>query len=162
MARLITLLTSALLSMSTVAFNGDISIFSHEQNGEREPIYIVTKKEFDKLPHKNIVTMTPWTDENIPQYFSGVPLNDILKFVGLKGSVLKMHALNDYEVMLPMEDIEKYNVILADKMNGNDLKVRDFGPYFVIYPLDDNRNELNTPKYLSRFIWQVDEITVME
>nr|HBY1206077.1 oxidoreductase [Klebsiella pneumoniae] len=56
---------------------------------------------------------------------------------------------------------EDFNIILANKMDGKPLEVRNFGPYFVIYPLDSNPTKLNSPIYLSRFIWQVDKITVL-
>ena len=47
-----------------------------------------------------------------------------------------MRALNDYWVDIPVSDIEQFDILLANKMDGNPLKVRDFGPYFVIYPMD--------------------------
>mgnify|MGYP000994153421 CR=1 FL=1 len=72
-----------------------------------------------------------------------------------------MHALNDYWVDIPISDVEDFNIILANKMDGKPLEIRNFGPYFVIYPLDSNPTKLNSPIYLSRFIWQVDKITVL-
>ncbi|VTR27376.1 Uncharacterised protein [Serratia fonticola] len=47
---------------------------------------------------------------------------------------MTLYALNDYYIDVPISDVAKYNMILAYKMGGEMLKVRDFGPLFLIYP----------------------------
>lgn len=79
-----------------------------------------------------------------------------------KGSRLKVHALNDYWVEIPMSDVVNYNILLASKIDGKAFSIRDFGPYFVIYPVDERREELNSPVKFSKFVWQVDSITVVD
>ncbi|MNP78119.1 hypothetical protein D3C76_1756660 [compost metagenome] len=51
-------------------------------------------------------------------------------------------------------------MILAYKMDGVMLKIRNFGPLFLVYPRDAAGPELNSPLYNSRFIWQVDRIVI--
>lgn len=70
------------------------------------------------------------------------------------------HALNDYYIDIPLSDVEHYNIILAYKMDGEMLKIRNFGPLFLVYPRDDSGPELNSPLYNSRFIWQVNRIVI--
>nr|WP_254170376.1 molybdopterin-dependent oxidoreductase [Serratia marcescens] len=111
----------------------------------------------DALPKTSITTSTAWTPK---EKFTGTSFKDILTEVGITGKIVRVHALNDYWVDIPMSDVYKYNIILASKRNDTPLKVRDFGPYFVIYPLDEHYEELNKPIFYSRFVWQVEHITV--
>lgn len=117
----------------------------------------LTKEMINALPETSITTSTAWTPKT---KFTGTSFKDILSEVDMKGKMVRVHALNDYWVDIPMSDIEKYNIILANKRNGIPLKVRDFGPYFIIYPLDEHYEELNKPIFYSRFVWQVDRLTV--
>lgn len=80
--------------------------------------------------------------------------------VGAKGETLTFYALNDYYIDVPLSDVKKYNMILAYKMDGEMLKLRNFGPLFLVYPRDAAGPELNSPLYNSRFIWQVDRIVI--
>lgn len=105
----------------------------------------------------SVVTNTPWYKE--PVNFEGVPLAKLMAAVGAKGERLAVVALNDYSAEVPMEDVNKYNVILALKRNGEYMPVRDKGPLFVIYPFDSDP-DLKNQKYYSRSVWQVARIEV--
>jgi hypothetical protein len=50
-------------------------------------------------------------------------------------------------------------VILAYRMNGEALRVRDKGPLWVVYPQDDFR-ALRTKEVQGKWAWQVKEIRV--
>ena len=58
-----------------------------------------------------------------------------------------------------MEDFANYPVILATRLDGAEMSVRDKGPIFVIYPFDD-APELNNETYFGRSAWQVKSIEV--
>jgi hypothetical protein len=105
----------------------------------------------------SFTTGTPWYKE--PVSFEGVPLAKVMQAVGAKGDKLVAIALNDYSAELPMEDIAKYNVILALKRDGEYMPVRDKGPIFIVYPYDSNP-DLKNQKYYSRSVWQVARIEV--
>ncbi len=105
----------------------------------------------------SFVTNTPWYKG--PVRFEGVPLAKLMQAVGAKGERLAVVALNDYSAEVPMEDVTKYNVILALKRNGEYMPVRDKGPLFVIYPFDSDP-DLRNQKYYSRSVWQVARIEV--
>ncbi|HGM4777372.1 oxidoreductase [Serratia marcescens] len=126
-------------------------------DGSTQTTVTLTKAMMDALPKTSITTSTAWTPK---EKFTGTSFKDILTEVGITGKIVRVHALNDYWVDIPMSDVDKYNIILASKRNDTPLKVRDFGPYFVIYPLDEHYEELNKPIFYSRFVWQVEHITV--
>jgi len=111
----------------------------------------------DKLPQVKITVPTPWYKEE--QTFEGPLFRDVLKAAGSKGSKLYVVALNDYAAEIPLADLEKYDVILARKINGKVLTVRDKGPLFVMYPFD-KKPELRTKEIYSRCVWQVNRVRV--
>lgn len=102
-------------------------------------------------------TMTPWYTTKVK--FEGVPMGQLLKIVGAKGEKLSVRALNDYRTEIPLEDFEKFNVILALKRDGQYMPVSDKGPLFIVYPYDQNI-ELKSQKYYGRSAWQVARIEV--
>ena len=110
------------------------------------------------LPQASLRTATPWTAG--PQNFEGVLIRDLLAALGARGTALKARALNDYEVAIPIAEAARYPVLLAHSRNGAAMSVRERGPLWVIYPLDDHA-ELRTPEYHSRMIWQLVRLTVV-
>ena len=104
-------------------------------------------------------TETPWA-AGITE-FEGPLLRAVLEAAGADGKHLVVKALNDYSSEVPIEDAQRYDTILAMKMNGVPMTVRDKGPVFLIYPFDTNR-ELYNEKYFSRSVWQIREIEVRD
>ncbi|MED7793150.1 molybdopterin-dependent oxidoreductase [Klebsiella aerogenes] len=151
-----TILYGAILFMSNAyyAMAANITLI----NAEGNVIHTITADEFNAYPQKTICTSTPWTDINKKACFTGVRIKDIINKYNIPSDTLNFHALNDYDVNIPKSDINDYDIILASHMNGKQLEVRNFGPYMVIYPLDQYQNKLNRPDHLARFIWQVDKI----
>ncbi|MNV97188.1 hypothetical protein D3C71_1922780 [compost metagenome] len=82
-----------------------------------------------------------------------------MDYVGAKGSIVKVTALNDYTTVIPLSDFQKYNVILALKINGEYMRVRDKGPLFIVYPYD-SEPELNNQVFYSRSAWQVSKMSI--
>ena len=102
---------------------------------------------------------TPWTKGMTE--LSGPYLRNVLDAAGVhKGSKIVVHALNDYSAEVPMEDA-KLDTILATRMNGELMSVRDKGPVFLVYPFDLDRSLYNE-KYFSRSVWQIQELEVTE
>lgn len=112
----------------------------------------------DALPEHSVKATTPWYKES--QTFSGPLLKDVLDAVGATGKKLKMVALNDYAVEVPVSDVAKYRPVLARKINGKVLGIRDKGPLFLMYPFDDFP-EIRNDVYYARCIWQLNRINVM-
>ncbi|AWK82225.1 oxidoreductase [Photobacterium damselae] len=110
-----------------------------------------------QFPTYKITTELPWINNYAT--FSGARLKDILSHYQLFGSQVHLTALNDYSVTIPYLDIYRYNPIIAITQNQNPLKIRNYGPYWLIYPMS-KYPELNTPKYHARMIWQIKTIQV--
>lgn len=118
--------------------------------------------EFDRdmleaMGMESFTTATPWY--SAPAKFEGVPLAKMMDRLGATGETLSVVALNDYSSEIPMADIRKYKVLLALKVNGEYMSVRDKGPMFIIYPFDSDP-DLQHQTYYGRSVWQVAKIVV--
>ncbi len=111
----------------------------------------------DKLPAHEFRTWTPWFKE--PVTFRGPLLQTLLDAVGAQGQTLNFVALNDYAVNVPLSDAREFGPLLARRINGKVLGVRDKGPLFLIYPFD-TKPETRTDQYYGRSIWQITRVSV--
>lgn len=111
----------------------------------------------DALPQTHFTTSTIWTDGTAE--YSGVELSTLLEAVEGDGTQLLMTALNDYAIEVPASEAVSGGPILATRVDGKPLSVRDKGPIWVIYPFDDNEAYKTEVTY-SRSIWQLKSIEV--
>lgn len=124
-------------------------------NEEGKAVFDITSLE--KLGMVSFQTASPWYNGRTT--FTGIPLRNLMDYVGAKGTVVKVTALNDYTTVIPLSDFKKYNVILALKVNGEYMRVRDKGPLFIVYPYD-SEPELNNQVFYSRSAWQVSKMSI--
>lgn len=109
----------------------------------------------EKMGGASVITETPWTDKAVR--FDGVLVRKLLDAVGGRGETVWAIAINDYKVKIPVADFANHPVILAYRMNGERMRVRDKGPLWVIYPWSDYP-ELKNERFFARSIWQVKEM----
>jgi hypothetical protein len=109
------------------------------------------------LPQVTVRTRTEFTD-GVTE-FVGPLARDVIAFIEA-GAATTAHlvAANDYAVDIPFSDLVDYDVVLALQVDGERLTIRDKGPIWLMYPLDDHA-ELQDPMYNNRLIWQ---LTVIE
>lgn len=89
-----------------------------------------------QFPQHQVVTKTRWTEGL--QSFEGVLVRDLLTAVAAYGTTVTAVALDNYTAPdIPIEDFTRYPVILAIKNQGRYIKIREKGPLWMIYPLDD-------------------------
>jgi hypothetical protein len=119
--------------------------------------YHFSEAQLLALPVHSITTSTTWTARST---FTGPRLADILKAVGAYGTEIEFHTFDDYTYTVPVSDCERYGVIVAYSMNGQRLKLSDFGPLFLIYPRDAFPDELTGAVGDSKFVWQIKSLIV--
>ena len=106
-----------------------------------------------------IDTSTIWSDGT--QSFQGVSLDVLVDRLGLTGETLRATAINDYAVDIPISDAVEGGPIIAYRLNGDTLSVRDKGPLWIVYPYDSDASYRSEVIY-SRSIWQLDRIVVLD
>lgn len=118
-----------------------------------------TIQDLDALRQVTFTTATIWTDGEI--LFSGVPLSSLMEAVGAKGTTLRLTALNDYGIDMPVADLEEDAPIVATRIDGRTIPVREKGPFWVVYPFDSSP-EYRTEVIYSRSVWQLSRLAVLE
>lgn len=125
---------------------------------EQSPCVKFDLSSLESLGLTKILTETPWT-EGIMN-FEGVLVRDVLESVDADGKSVRAIALNDYVVELPIQDFIDHDVIIATRISGQPMKIRDNGPLWIIYPWTEN-SELRRATYYARSIWQLKSLQVL-
>ena len=118
----------------------------------------VTLSEADLLamPQVTVRTRTSFTDGVVT--FVGPLARDAVALIPV-GPATTVHlvAANAYSYDIPLSDLTEFDVILAMSANGDRLSIRDKGPIWLMYPLDDHA-ELQEQRYNHRLVWQLVEM----
>ena len=121
--------------------------------------HVLSLSELDDMEQIEFETGSIWTDGK--HRYSGISLYNLLEHFGAKGTVLRMIALNDYSIEMPIEDLEENAPIVATRVDGETMSVRDKGPYWVIYPFDASPR-YRTESIHARSVWQLQRFEVLE
>ncbi|MGB5864863.1 MAG: oxidoreductase [Sulfitobacter sp.] len=113
----------------------------------------------EALGLETIETSTIWTEG--VQTFEGVSLAVLAAEIGAEEGKLLATAINDYTVEVPLLDAVENGPIIAMRLNGEEMSVRDKGPLWIIYPYDADA-DYRTEVIYSRSIWQLDRIEVVQ
>ncbi|MCF7453866.1 MULTISPECIES: oxidoreductase [Vibrio] len=133
------------LSASTIVFSSS-----------QQPSVTLKLEEIQSLPTTSYTTTLPWIPAS--SEFLGVKLSTLLTHVyGKVPEQVDVSSLNDYHSTLSRQDILRYQPILAYQQDQHYIKVRNKGPFWVIYSLS-LYPELNHNKYHAQMVWQVNEM----
>ena len=127
------------------------------RNEKQDRIGVYNIAALEALGLHSIATETPWTEGEMQ--FEGVLVRDLLRQIGVKTGRILAIALNDYRISIPVSDFENFDVILATRINGSEMSVRDRGPIWLIYPWS-SEPVLRDEVYFARSIWQLRMIQV--
>lgn len=129
-------------------------VLTVEGHGRRTTFDMSTLQALPQHIHK---VSTPWYLR--PVSFQGPLLRDVLATADVSGTRIAAVAVNDFTADIPFEHTEKYDVIVALRMDGRPLPARDKGPLFVIYPYD-NLPQKEREKSFGLSVWQLDVLRV--
>ena len=136
-----------------LTITGDLTVTNVDQSIQLDI------KMLEALKGTSFQTATIWTEGQ--QVFEGVSLHDLVEAFGITGSVLKATAINDYAVEIPLSDAIEGGPIVAYRMDGKAMSVRDKGPLWIVYPYDANE-DFQTEVIYSRSIWQLDRLIAVD
>lgn len=133
-------------------------------SGPLEVTNVENTAQFDmdmlqSLDNTTFETRTIWTEGM--HLLEGVSLAKLVEYLGIEGESLRATAINDYAVEIPLEDAVEDGPIIAYKMDGEIMSLRDKGPLWIVYPFDSNPSYSTEVTY-ARSIWQLDRIEVLD
>jgi len=148
-----------MMLFSSAAFAGDEVLLTVTGNISRsnqadKKTYVFSFRDLTKLPATTIHTKTTWTPESD---FVGPTISDILKAVGASPNAKQINVitLDNYPATIPIEEIKKWEVILAHSQNGKRLTLGAKGPLWIIYPIDNYKADLDNNATRSKLAWAV-------
>ena len=109
------------------------------------------------LPAARLQTTTVVTDG--VRRFDGFLMRDLLAHVGAQGTTVTARALNDYTIDIPIDEFERFDVLVAYEMDGEPLLPSGKGPLWIVYPRDQHA-ELQDIRFDYRWVWQLRELDV--
>ena len=121
------------------------------------PVVRLDRAMLEALGTTKLKTSTAWTAGE--EEFEGVLVRDLLEAVGAEGTLVIATALNDYVATIPLRELYDYPVLLALKMNGEYLQLRDKGPIWIVYPRDQFA-ELRNSMVDKNWVWQLSELEI--
>jgi len=154
-ARSIVLILSVILVPFAVQADG-LTLSISDRLGRAQDYALA---DMDAYPQIVFETATIWTDGIVQ--FSGVPLAELLDESGIDGGTLRLTALNAYSIDFPVAEIGEEFPIVATRLNGETMPVRDKGPFWLVYPYDSDP-AFQTETIYARSIWQLHSIEVVE
>lgn len=152
---LIAAVLSVFLHVANAAAEGVILSLQDSKTGQSTTF---TDAELMALPQQSFETATIWTEGVIA--FSGPTLKSVIDYAGVALGDVELYAINDYNVVLPIEKIGDSAPIIANRINGEPFSVRDKGPLWIVFPYDDGA-EYNTEEYFALSVWQLNRLNVL-
>ena len=87
--------------------------------------------------------------------FRGPLFADVISLIGHAGATkVRLIGQNGFYSEVDIAEMVRYGAVLAMELNNRALSLRDFGPIWVMYPLDDHP-ELQDSRFNSRLVWQL-------
>ncbi|THH34254.1 hypothetical protein E4Z66_19270 [Aliishimia ponticola] len=114
------------------------------------------REMLEALDWREVETYTSFTEGL--QRFAGPTLASLLEAVAADGTKLHATAINDYYVVIPTGHADEHDVILALDHDGKPMRVRDKGPIWVVYPLEEA--EAGEKPFDTEMIWQLNRLSV--
>lgn len=118
-----------------------------------------TLSDLDAMAQETVVTTTIWTEGVVT--FTGPALSTVLEAAGIEGNTLTLIALNDYAIEMPAPGDEDTYPIVATRLDGAPMSVRDKGPYWIVFPYDSGP-EFQTETIYAQSIWQLERIEALD
>lgn len=149
-----TLLPSAVRAAEEPVLQLAGAIARHDSRGLRD----YTLPMLDALRQGRFEGKTPWTRGRV--VFTGPLFSALLDDAGANGAAAEVMARNDYMAVISLAEVRALPIILATRRDGAPMSLRERGPVWIIYPMDQ-QPELQNPGVYARSVWQVSRITVV-
>lgn len=154
-------MSTAFASLIATAATADTGpAFSLHLSGQDAPA-MVDLQDMAELPRSQITTSTVWTQTT--DVYDGVMLLDLLMRNGIDPSrasgTVTIEAIDGYSAKLDFTMIGPDAPMIADHRNGAPMPLREQGPFWLIFPYDDDGVYRQESIY-AMSVWQINSIRV--
>lgn len=133
------------------AYSGNVFsldyFYLYKQNGDKIK---VTLKDLERLPEHSFITGTSYT---LIETFTGVNFTDVAEHYHIKAPTVRVFAWDNYSYTMPVDELKKYNVLIAYKRNGTYMTLETLGPFAIVYPRD-SITHLDGLDINAKTVWQ--------
>lgn len=119
----------------------------------------LSQEDILAMSDQQMVTQTPWTDGTLT--FRGAPLEAVLALAGIDDGWVNARGLNNYSVNVPVDQALAARAFLAVHMNGELMRIKDKGPFWIVFPWDEHP-ELLTREIRAWSVWQLQALSVLD
>ncbi|HEX9824089.1 MAG TPA: molybdopterin-dependent oxidoreductase [Actinomycetota bacterium] len=101
----------------------------------------------------------PWDQKEVT--YTGVLMSELLAVAGAASDArsVRIVALDDYRVSIPIDEIHRWPVLLATRADGEVIGVESGGPSRIIYPYG-TFPEIDGVTHDDLWIWSVERMTI--
>lgn len=115
-----------------------------------------TRGDLEAMDWHEVQTTNQFIDGKVN--FRGPRLTDAISLIGHAGAAkVRLLSAGGNFTEVEISELARYGAILALEMDGRALTLRDFGPIWVMYPIDDHP-ELRDSRFNNRLVWQLQVI----
>lgn len=119
----------------------------------------LSQEDILAMSDQQVVTQTPWTDGTLT--FRGAPLAAVLARAGIDDGWVNARGLNNYSINVPIDQALAAKAFLAVHMNGELMRIKDKGPFWIVFPWDEHP-ELLTREIRAWSVWQLQALSVLD
>lgn len=119
----------------------------------------LSQEDILAMSDQQVVTQTPWTDGTLT--FRGAPLEAVLALAGIDDGWVNARGLNNYSINVPVDQALAAKAFLAVHMNGELMRIKDKGPFWIVFPWDEHP-ELLTREIRTWSVWQLQALSVLD
>lgn len=155
MKTIFTLIIILFFNFNLYANNGTTKVKLLGNTNTNTPKYVTAEQLSKEFSIQKFHLYNPW--EKQTDTYEGILFTELVKKYGNKTKELKFIALDDYTITFAKELYENERILLAFKVNGKYLSIKEKGPMrvvFVDYDPNQKKYELNLEKWL----WMIKKI----
>lgn len=127
------------------------------ENVNGDGVAMFDMEMLEALPLVRLETSTAVNDG--VHMFEGFLMRHLLAHVEATGDTVTATALNNYVIDFEADEFERFDVVVAYRMNGEPLLPNGKGPLWIVYPRDQY-SELQDIRYDYRWVWQLNRLDI--
>ena len=117
----------------------------------------VTVDDLEKLLQTEYSVMDPYSKKQT--VYRGVLVREFVKqYGGPRVGSLHFRALDDFKADFNAGEWNRWDILLATRINGEKMSIANNGPARIVFPYDTHK-EINPTIYNDKWIWQIKQVT---